>query len=42
MRSWFDDHMTDLAERGLVADRGYDDLSVGYDVPESLRKTIDG
>jgi hypothetical protein len=42
MRSWFDDHMTDLAERGLVADREYDDLSVGYDVPTSLRKTIDG
>jgi hypothetical protein len=42
MHSWFDDHMTDLAERGLVADRGYDDLSVSYDVPASLRKTLDG
>jgi hypothetical protein len=42
MRSWFDDHMRDLAERGLVADRDYDDLAVGYDVPTSLRKTIDG
>jgi hypothetical protein len=41
MRSWFDDHMTDLAERGLVADRDYDLLSVGYHVPTSLRKTID-
>jgi hypothetical protein len=42
MRSWFDDHMRDLAERGLVADRGYDDLPVGYDVPAPLRTIIDG
>ena len=42
MRSWFDDHMRDLAERGLVADRGYDDLPVGYDVPAPLRTSIDG
>jgi hypothetical protein len=30
------------AEHGLIADRVYDDLPVGFDVGASLRKTIDG
>jgi hypothetical protein len=42
MRSWFDDHMTELAEHGLVADRGYDDVPAGYDVLARLRRIIDG
>jgi hypothetical protein len=42
MRSWFEDHVIDLAERGLVPDRGYDELSISYDVPPALRRVIDG
>lgn len=41
MRSWFDDHMYDLRERELVADRGYGDLSIRFDVPPELRQFID-
>jgi hypothetical protein len=42
MRSWFEDHMSDLAERGLVPDRSYDELPIIYDVPPALRRIIDG
>ena len=36
MRSWFEDHMYDLAP-----DRGYDELPIGYDVPPELRRLIE-
>ena len=42
MLTWFDDHMYDLTERRLVADRSYDELPVGYDVPAALRQIIEG
>jgi hypothetical protein len=42
MRSWFDDHMSDLAERGHGPDRTYDDLPVGYDVPADLLRILEG
>jgi hypothetical protein len=39
MRSLFDDHMADLAERGLAPDRRYDELPVRIEIPpEILRR----
>ena len=40
-RSWFDDHLSDLAEGGLTADRGFDELTLGYDVPEDVWRIIE-
>ena len=42
MRSWFDDHVSDLAERELIPDRAYGDLPVSYDVQPEVRRVIEG
>ena len=36
MRSLFEDHMYDLAQRGLTPDRTYDELSVRMEFPEEI------
>lgn len=40
MRSLFDDHMYDLAERALAPDRGYDDLPIRIEVPEDVLRHL--
>jgi hypothetical protein len=42
MRSWFEDHMADLAERRLAADRSFEDLPIAYDVQSDVRRVIEG
>jgi hypothetical protein len=36
MRSLFDDHLADLAERGLAPDRTYDELPIRIEVPDDI------
>ena len=40
MRSLFDDHMYDLAERGLTPDRTYDELPVRLEVPDEILRRV--
>jgi hypothetical protein len=40
MRSLFDDHMYDLAQRSLVADRTYDELPIRMEVPEEILRRV--
>jgi hypothetical protein len=40
MRSLFEDHMYDLAERGLRPDRGFDDLPVSIEVPDDIVRRL--
>jgi hypothetical protein len=40
MRSLFDDHMEDLAERGLRPDRSYDELLVRLEIPDEILRRI--
>jgi hypothetical protein len=40
-RSWFDDHVFDLAMRNLVPDRGFDEVPLRFDVPDDLRRLLD-
>lgn len=41
MRSSFDDLMSELAEAGLMPDRGFDDLLVDVDLPATLRTFVE-
>ena len=36
IRSMFDDHMSDLAERGLEPDRRYEDIEIRLEIPDVL------
>jgi hypothetical protein len=36
MRSLFDDHMYDLAERGLAPDRTYDEVAIRIEIPDNI------
>jgi len=36
MRSLFDDHLSDLHERGLVPDRDYDDVPMALEIPKEV------
>jgi hypothetical protein len=36
MRSLFDDHLADLAERGLAPDRTYDESAIRIEVPDDI------
>ena len=40
MRSLFDDHMSDLAERGLRPDRRYDELAVRVEIPDEILRRL--
>jgi hypothetical protein len=40
MRSLFEDHMHDLAERGLEADRRYEDLPIRLEIPDEIRPRL--
>jgi hypothetical protein len=40
MRSLFEDHMYDLARRGLRPDRGYDELPVTIEIPDEILRRI--
>jgi hypothetical protein len=40
MRSLFDDHMYDLAERDLIPDRGYDELPIRIEVPDEIVRRL--
>jgi hypothetical protein len=42
MRSLFDDHMYDLAQRRLQPDRTFDALPVRVEAPPDLRRRIEG
>jgi hypothetical protein len=41
MRSLFDDHMSDLAERGLAPDRTFDELPIRMEVPEEILRRLE-
>src|SRR5215217_388694 len=40
MRSLFDDHMSDLAERGLRPDRRYEELAVRVEIPDEILRRL--
>jgi hypothetical protein len=40
MRSLFDEHMSDLAERGLAPDRTYDELPIRMEVPDEILRRL--
>jgi hypothetical protein len=40
MRSLFDDHLYDLAERRLTPDRTYDELPIRMEVPDEVLRRI--
>lgn len=40
MRSLFDDHMYDLAQRRLEPDRGYDELPIRCEIPDEIVRRL--
>jgi hypothetical protein len=40
MRSLFDDHMSDLAERGLAPNRTFDELPIRMEVPDGILRRL--
>jgi hypothetical protein len=40
MRSLFDDHLYDLAQRGLAPDRTYEELPIRMEVPEEILRRV--
>jgi hypothetical protein len=40
MRSLFDDHIYDLAQRRLTPDRGYDEVPIRMEVPDEIVRRL--